>query len=310
MDEPTQELAQIPAPKPKPPKKDGPSMSGQRGVFLLFGVMIGAAVVLLTLHYAQNPEVVYKQPDGPPKQTTPIQDQPNKTIQPPTDAKGPEPPKSNLDPTKPTTGGTTPSTGAKPTAGNKPFNPFDGSMPPKEISGSIKGGPGVDPVGTGVQTVPDEATPPKAVLITVRLDVGDPTAAIKALQALAAKEGGSAIQYDETAMRGEAEGAIMFVPADKLDDAQKQLSRVGTLVATDKWSGNQTDRIDRVERIADDRISDLHMRRQELLVKYFEDAPQVKHVDEDTDRITKCLAAFRAQKPGPGTAVIKIRFLG
>ncbi len=178
-------------------------------------------------------------------------------------------------------------------------------MPPQEITGHIP----PNPVGdqTSIQPTPDQ--PPKALLVTIRVNVGDPTQAVKAAEAVASKEGGNAIRYDDSALRAEPEGVILFVPAPKADQVEKELGSLGSVVVSEKWSGAAGERIDRIERDANDRLSALHVQRQELLIKFFEDAPPIKHIDEDSDRITKSLAALRAQKQGATIAVFKLKFL-
>jgi|GEM_PF-5909875 len=300
-----------------------PGGSSQRGLFLLFGVMLGAAVVLVTLHFAQptpgkvaeltgtspSAPIQTSHPNGPPS-TQPSSPGPQ-TSAPPQPA--------NPKPSGPGgTAGGTPATQSKPGTNAQPFNPFDGSisqtMPPKEISGHITPGAEVTLPNPGdaanITPAPPIESPPKSLLVTIRLDVADPSQAIKDIQAIAAKVSGTAIQFDESATKLDPEGAILFVPAAKEADAEKLVGTVGSLVVSDNWTGPATDRLDKMEEDANNRLSQLHVRRQELLVKYFEDAPQIKHIDEDSDRITKCLASLRAQKPGANTAVIKIKFMG
>lgn len=280
----------------------------QRGLFLLLGVALGAAVVLTTLHLASVP--AEKSASGTtPKVaslasgTAPVGVQTPPETAPSGPATGSKRPDSQTSPPSPAP------------ADSPPFNPLVGSIastPPKEITGSINPGPTVplpNPSDTHVTPI-DDPNPPKGALINLRLDVPDPAAAIKALQALAAKEGGSAIQFDEAAMRSDPEGAILFVPTSKSEDAQRQIGAIGKVVISDTWTGSPPDRLDRVEQVAQNRLGDLHIQRQELLVKFFEDAPQVRHVDEDSDRISKCIASLRAHKPGSNLVVIKIRFVG
>ena len=67
--------------------------------------------------------------------------------------------------------------------------------------------------------------------------------------------------------------------------------------------------MDRVEGAAQERLSELNLRRQELLVKYYEDAPQIKQIDEDTKRIQKSLGAFRSRRTDSSAAVIVVKFV-
>jgi hypothetical protein len=305
MGEQTPPLAIYPAPKKKRPPKTGMSLSAQKALFLVAGLAVGGGMVLATLYFAGRPaeKIVYRSPaqNSPAKPNLNLTDPAlNSTAAPPTADKGAE------------------SGAVKPGADMPPFNPFDGSlassMPPREINGHITAGPApsipdhsVPPAGA---PKPPEPTVPKGLLVMMRLEVGDPNAAVGSLRGLAAKFGGSAIQFDEVASKPEAEGAILFVPAAKADQAEKELARVGGVVVRDAWNGNSADRLDRVEKFAQDRLSDLRVQRQELLVKFFEDAPQVKHIDEDTERINKSIAGLRARKAGSDVAVFKIKFMG
>lgn len=303
MGEPTPPLATYPGPKKQRPSKGG---LAERVAFLVIGLVIGGALVTIALR-SRQPEarVVYQ---APPPVTAPK----TPTTQPPDPKDGkattPVPPAETTKPPAET----------KPT-GIQPFNPFDGSfaapMPQKEINGHITAGPGVrlPAVGDGSPiSAPPEAADhptPKGLLVTLRLDVADTNAAVRALQSVASKEGGSAIRFDETAGKPDAEGAVIFVPAAKADEAERAIGAIGGVVVSDRWTGSSSDRLDRIEQAAVDHLSDLHVKRQELLIKYFDDAPQIKHIDEDTDRINKCIAELRSQKQDANMAVIKIRFL-
>lgn len=305
MGESTPPLATYPGPKKQRPSKGG---LAERVAFLVIGLVIGGVVVTIALRSRQpDSRVVYQAPPATAPQTSPTQPPDPKT---PADVKTTTP--------APPTETSKPPAETKPT-GIQPFNPFDGSlatpMPPKEINGHITAGPGVrlPAVGDGS---PSTATPevadhptPKGLLVTLRLDVADTNATVGALQALASREGGSAIRFDETAGKPDAEGAVIFVPAAKADEAEKAIGAIGGVVVSDRWTGSTSDRLDRIEQAAVDHLSDLHVKRQELLIKYFDDAPQIKHIDEDTDRITKCIAVLRSQKQDANVAVIKIRFL-
>ncbi len=282
------------------PKRQPLPAHVQRSFFVLGGIAIGAAIVLATLAFVrpEPPKVIYRpQPQG--------------QLQPMMQGASP-----SADLTKPTE--------AKKLADEaavQPYNPFAGNIgggnyetapgSGREIARfpraySFSSG-GSDPAP---KQTPEEPASVKGLLVTVRLDVSDPDGAVRELQGIAGKAGGLAIQFDEVAVKETAEGAIMLVPATRAAEVEKALSSVGGVVASDHWNGSASNRIDRVESSAQDRISDLHLKRQELLVKYLEDAPQIKHIDEDTDRITKSLNNFRTNRPALGTAVFKIKFLG
>ena len=307
-----------PAKKKRP--RRGPSPGVQKGIFLIAGIAIGGAIAIATLRFARRPErIVYRTPQSnavAPAKTGSVERLDSAPVQ--SAAPGPKPeagdPKAQAGQQ-----GKAGAQGAK-GAAVQPFNPFDGSlaaaMPPREITGHITAGPSVtmpkaDATHGGVSQdpAPRESEPIEGLLVTIRLNVGDPNQALQALEGVATKEGGSLIEYDETAASQDPEGAILFVPAAKADEAQKSLAAVGSVVVSDTWTGPSTARLDRIEGPAKDRISDLHIKRQELLVKFLEDAPQIKHIDEDSDRINKSLAALRSHRPGLKTAVLKIKFL-
>lgn len=313
MDEPT--LLPVLEKKKKPPKK---TVDGQRLWFLVVGVVLGSGVVLATVGLMGQPKerIVYRsdpaQQSAPvinPKTTAPAQlpDWAN-TATPP--ATKPAPDKSTETPKGPAV----PTTGAPsgPDKSMHPFNPLSGgfsmSMPPKEITGEIT--PTTHPGAANTEITPDETSAPRGLLVTMRLGVGDPNSALRAMQAIAAKAGGSAIEFDESATKDDPEGALLFVPAAKATETEKQIGSAGSLIASDSWNGSSSDRLDRIEVTAQNHISDLHVQKQELLVKYFEDAPQIKRIDEMTDRISKSLTSLRGRKPGAATAVFKVKFVG
>jgi hypothetical protein len=291
---------------PTPNRRRTVSAKTQRLFFLLGGIVIGAALVMASMRFTQPQTRLAFKPGLPERSTPADSSTPQQEKKAPTEA-----PKGAATPTKPD---------EKWDPTKVPFNPFDASlgrsMPPKEITGHIEAGPMVaPPTAEGGPTKPPvppaqtESATPKGLLLTMRLDVSDPNSAVKSLQGVASKVGGAAIQFDESAAKPDAEGAILFVSSDKFEEALKLIEAVGSVVVSDKWTGSSLDRIDRIERAAEDRLSELRIQRQELLIKYFEDAPEIRHIEEDAGRISKCVAALRARKPGPSTAVIKIKFL-
>lgn len=303
---------------PPPPKPRDPNKGTSPIVFLIAGLVIGGALVLAAVKMTgqgSNPvatHLVSGKDSGKPD-VVPNEPTPNAPLGDPKRDAGAKDPKDAGDP--------------KPGTEEPPYNPFEGSIgvnpPPSEMSGTVDSGRppamppkaikqmGKEPFGGNTKPVdPPETTTPRGYLAVIRLDVENPESAVSAIQGVASKVGGSAIQFDETAKRVEPEGAILFVPLSKAEEAQKLLGGVGSVVVSDTWNGSSGARLDRIENEAQNQLSDLRIKRQELLVKYFEDAPQIKHIDEDADRINKCLAALRSRRPGPDTAVFKIKFLG
>ena len=320
MDEKIPPLATYPPPKtPKANKGTSPI------IFLVAGVVLGGALVLAAVK-ATNGGSDRRLASNTPLQSAKPQVIPNEPV--------PAPGASNVEP-GPKPGASQPEKKLTDKekellAGGGAYNPFEGNIsvgpPASEMSGHIDSS-GPPPVGPGsngsMKTMgnkpfgddpkvpnPDEETVPRGYLAIIRLDVENPETAVSAIRGVASKVGGAAIQFDETAKRLEPEGAILFVPLAKAEAAQRLLGSVGSVVVSDTWNGSSGARLDKIESEAQSQLSDLRIKRQELLVKYFEDAPQIKHIDEDTERINKCIGALRAQKPGPATAVFKIKFLG
>src|SRR5579862_6776394 len=134
----------------------GPSPTAHRGLFLLFGVMLGAAVVLLTLHFAESPnQKVATRLGSPatqgstsapivPANPTPTTGAPGGTPQSPAGQSPVLPGKPSDAHPNPTSGVATPPVSP---ANTQPFNTFDGSvsksMPPREIAGHITPGTAV-----------------------------------------------------------------------------------------------------------------------------------------------------------------------
>lgn len=270
----------------------------QRALFLLLGVALGGGLVLGTLAWArrETPRVADNRP-------------PAATVEPNLPRGDHRGPSQNPTPPKPTAqDGTLPKGAAAGTAkSNPPKKP-----PVKQISGTIPDAPaaGTSPFNPGpIFVSPDEKESPKTTLVDVRLSVSDGDKALSLAQVVAAKAGGVAIQFDENASEGPATGALLFVPQNRLADAEKALGGVGSIVIKDHWSGTNADRLDRLQGTAESAVSDLRVRRQELLVKYLDDAPQVTLVDQEIERIQRSLSALRAQKASPGTAIVKLKFL-
>lgn len=279
----------------------------QRALFLLLGVALGGGLVLGTLAWARReaPRVADRRPPATVEPNLP---------------RGHENAVQNSVPPKPTADDGAPPKGAtplaaKPNPGNEgPGNAGPGKAPPpKQISGTIPDAPlssGTSPFNPGpIFVSPDEKASPKTTLVDVRLSVSDGDKALSQAQVVAAKAGGVAIQFDEHASEGPATGALLFVPQNRLADAEKALGGVGSIVIKDHWSGTNADRLDRLQGAAESAVSDLRVRRQELLVKYLEDAPQVTLVDQEIERIQRSLSALRAQKASAGTAILKLKFL-
>lgn len=289
-------IVPVPDPVPASPRRSA-NLGLQRALLVALGAIVGAALVLAGLYFARRPERVVYRERPVPSATTPAAATP-----------GPTPADKAASP-----GPTGPDAPPATTPDKAPSNPPK-AAPPKGMAGQIGSAPLVVDPGSLPDHAPLVVSPehddpaPRGLLLTIRLEVSDPDSAFGALQALAAKNGGTAIRFDENATKSETEGAILLVPAASAESARKGLASIGTVVVSDSWTGPSATRLDRIEADAEARLRELRIQRQELLVRYFEDAPQVRHVDEDAGRISKSLAALHARKPEASTAIIKIRF--
>lgn len=290
--------------------KRGMSPTLAKGLFLLGGVGVGAAIVLFTLSMAApsipTPKVVVREVPGP---SQPVSTKPKEEE---SETKAPAVTTDNIE-IKPD--------GAKGvgTGSAEAFNPFGGSiasLPAKDISGSLPRGTAAGPPST--QTSPTapklvtpspQADPPDNLLVIVRLDVGSGEGALSSLRGIASKHKGAAIQFDESASGDDPQGAVIVVPASEAAKVEADLNAAGSVSGLDHWNGSSVARAGRVEGNALDRISDLHLKKQQLQEKYFDDAPQIVQIDEEVSRIEASLSRFRAQRPGSKMAVFKISFV-
>lgn len=206
------------------------------------------------------------------------------------------------DETKPDAGKPVATNSASPSgADTSPANPFAGT-----ITGTLPGPdtpilPDIRP-GSSLGTSQPPVAPAKATLLTISRAR---TSSAKAdIVAVAKGLGGSSHSFAEADPHGgtRIEGVILFVPASKLDEA---LAKVGGSV-DGRWSGPATDREDQLIQPYKDRIDALEAKKSELLVKYLEDAPEVREIQDAIDSLTKTMAQLHPDKSKDSQAWIVV----
>jgi hypothetical protein len=180
------------------------------------------------------------------------------------------------------------------------------SGPPQPLDGQIRFDPNLQPI---VPQVSPEVRIEKAEtelrkegvgMVTMTVG-GDASSLERKLSEIARARKGLAQTYHT----GEERGTLVFVPDSELNAA---VSAIGG-AASEEWRGSASARRSRLVSDYRRQLTELNSRRAQLLVKYFEDATEVKVVDEEIERIQK---GIRQLEPAPGTdrmSLIHVRFI-
>lgn len=198
---------------------------------------------------------------------------------------------------------------------------------PKEV-------PPLDPIGTGKSIVPIggkiPAVPPPSIppVATTKLPSAAPPAVVapapsqlviglvrgiaapdleSRARALAAALGGTARAYQRSVGKGDPDsGVIMLVPPAKLEEALTKLRSSLKFEEGESWEGTPGARASRLTASIRTAIADLGVKRSELLIRYYEDAPSVKAIDEQIESARASLASLRLGSETDRFAVIQV----
>lgn len=103
------------------------------------------------------------------------------------------------------------------------------------------------------------------------------------------------------------DGLLLFVPPGKTQPLLTALTGVGATVAFD-WKGGSADRQRVLTEKSATLLRDLQRKRQELLVRYFEDAIPVRDLDDQIAAVTAALKQYNERAPAKADTV-KVLFL-
>lgn len=139
--------------------------------------------------------------------------------------------------------------------------------------------------------------------LTVSGSGGDGAGAV--LSAIAKKLGGGLRKYTEYTGRDKAAtGYVVWVPEKNGRTFLDKLKSARGIDISDEQEGSSESRNRIMTEGLRSALAKLTKQRADLLIKYYEDAPAVKEVDNQIAEVNKSMASLRA--PGAGYAVAKI----
>lgn len=128
------------------------------------------------------------------------------------------------------------------------------------------------------------------------------------VSAAAAKLGGKARAYAISLDSGTA-GVLVWVPEKQVAKLIETLGGSAERAARETWSGPPSSRRRKLKEPFEKRLSELELKKQALLVKYLEDAPEVLRVDEDIQTVRQAMAQFDLPASSDGMGVVDVRFV-
>ncbi len=168
------------------------------------------------------------------------------------------------------------------------------------IGGPIISHPATTPPAQ--QSKPMPVGPPAAVsegvgqvaLVSVVEEVGRAEQARTQLSGIAKNFGGSSRRFmsQRDVKERTPEGLLVLIPPSQLEKFLQAVKKVGPVVAKTTWTGTPGDRQEKLTSAARERLFDLEKRKSALMVKYYEDAPEVKDIQEQIDGITAMINAL------------------
>lgn len=191
-----------------------------------------------------------------------------------------------------------------PLQGALPLNPFGRGAGLSPFEGGSMGtlpavgaqSPVVQPLGSVLETV---------VMHREQFD------AVQArMSSFARDAGGSARAFVlyQVGQPQQPRGLLVMIPNDRLEEAFMELVRLGSIVERDSWQGSAAARRTRLASGLLDQRDELEKRRQELLVRWLEDAEPVKRVDDELAEVRRSLAEVELGRETDPLAVIKLTF--
>lgn len=304
----------VPALIPPEPRESGSSVGLIAA--LLLGVGIGGAVMYLTNSGQSDQKTALLPPvASPPLATAPAEPAPSPglvatntsggSLFPPLDLTWMVPPEA-------ATPSPAPAPAPGPVAGGPGVTPPRGGGVPSPLRGQIDaptGGfapmrPTVLPDINGSQ--PSVAEPVEVPMVTLTFSVGDGAAAASSVIGIARNYGGVGVPVTEVLDRRTRNGCLVYVPQDRLDAFLGNLNGVGSLMERVRWRGSEGERRARLASEAERRLDDLQADRKNLLIKYLDDAPEVKEIDEQIALQRKAISALRLRAPGPKMVAVRV----
>lgn len=184
------------------------------------------------------------------------------------------------------------------------MNPFGRGAGVSPVGGSVLGplpsvglpSPSIQPIGS--------------VLETVTMEREHFDALQGRMSTFARDAGGSSRPFVDyrAGQPQQSRGLLVVVPNDRLEEAFLEIVRVGSIAARDSWRGTAAGRRTRLAGDLLDQRDVLEKRRQELLVRWLEDAEPVRRVDEELAEVRRSLAEVELSRDTDAQAVIKITF--
>ena len=106
----------------------------------------------------------------------------------------------------------------------------------------------------------------------------------------------------------EREGVLVLIPEKRVADLLASIKKLEPGASEVSWKGPSEARQSRLIGEIELQIIELKAKRQQLLIRYLEEAPQVVDIDEALVRAKQSLAKLRIEKELTGMAAVRVTF--
>ncbi|MBS1718766.1 MAG: hypothetical protein JSS72_13645 [Armatimonadetes bacterium] len=178
-----------------------------------------------------------------------------------------------------------------------PMDPFGHGMQPL---------PGMLPPADGSKLNQQQVLPPTAQgeITFCRVSPADVASGVSRIASAARAAGASVTRFedwDSAAGKGMPALVVLLPPAK----VQAFLKQIGATIV-EEWQGDSEDRRARLTRSYKTKLNELRKRREELLIKYLETAPNVRDINEDIDHQTAALDVLKNVSLPDNMSVVRI----
>lgn len=197
--------------------------------------------------------------------------------------------------------------------------PKEGALigPVTPMTGEIRGSdsPPVDVDPLGLQPVsppaPSQAAPDVRLVL---ISISDRNSPLGKSELVELANGAAATVRSYSEFGGpeltEREGVLVLIPEKRLAELLDSIKKLEPGASEVIWKGPSEVRQSRLTGEIELQISELKVKRQQLLIRYLEEAPQVVDIDEALERARQSLAKLRIENGLSGMAAVRVTFPG